>query len=68
MNKKEKLLKRIEDLRERISLNNYDIEWGEDSDFKKISRADNRFCKERLKELEKEYRELEIKHEAKREK
>ncbi len=68
MKKKEKLLKRIEELKERISMNDYDIKWGEDSDSKRISRGDNRFCKERLKELEKEYRELEIKHEAKREK
>lgn len=54
MNKKQKLEARIKDLQERISMNNQDIEFGEDGSFKKYSRGDNKFCKERLKELQKE--------------
>jgi len=50
---------RIEELEERISMNNHDIEFGEDTYFKKISRQDNKFCKERLKELIKEEKENE---------
>ena len=51
------LEKRIEGLKERIAMNNQDIKFGEDKDFKKISREDNKFCKPRLKELEKAFRD-----------
>lgn len=54
MNKKQKLETRIKDLQERISMNNHEIECGEDSHMRMISRGDNKFCKGRLKELMKE--------------
>ena len=47
----EEMEKRINDLQERISMNNHDIEWGDDSYSKRISRMDNTFCKGRIREL-----------------
>ncbi len=58
MNDKRKLEKRIEKLQERISMNNHDIEYGEDAYFRKMSRGDNKFCRERIKELKKELSEI----------
>ncbi len=55
-----KLEQRIKELKERIEMNNQDIEFGEDKDFKKISREDNKFCKPRLKELEKALSDAEV--------
>ncbi len=57
LNEKEQVETRIKDLQERISMNNYDIEHGEDPDSKRISRGDNKFCKPRLKELLNEVRQ-----------
>lgn len=53
MNKKLELKRRIAELEERISGNDYDIEHGF-KDFKKYNRGDNRFCRGRLRELKKE--------------
>ncbi len=55
--KKQKLIKKIEDLKERIAINTWDIEEGEPSDFKKYSRSDNVVCKKWLKEAEKELKD-----------
>jgi hypothetical protein len=59
VNKREikKIEKRIEDLEERIAMNTWDIEGGEESSFKKYSRSDNVCCRKWLKEAKKELKD-----------
>ena len=42
---------RIKELEERMSMNQYDIDFGEANDFKRYSRIDNTFCRGRIKEI-----------------
>lgn len=52
-----KIEKRIVDLKERMAMNTWDIEEGENSSFKKYSRGDNVCCRKWLKEAEKELKD-----------
>jgi len=53
-----KIEKRIVDLKERIAMNTWDIEEGDNSSFKKYSRSDNVCCRKWLKEAEKELKDV----------